>query len=368
MPTKVIKTASSNKKRRASKSPPKEKPPHLSQTTSFDSDDEETEWVDTLEVVPSSQSKKAKIQPSDVEKKGELLVEEEAGKQSPPPSSPPPEEEGENPPAVPAKEGQQPPADEGGAEAAPPAAVEAPSVAGGAPPAVERAPAPPAVAGNAPPAQGPLEFRSFASPVRNGANPYYIHFQLVNRRLVSFYLSRSRFGNAKTYATHLLRTAVQKNEAWIRRFNVSDDDFYLHVDGVPQPHYPGARYNKRCFLIDGLFNFRSEQEFIDFVRPIAETIIQNLNKKLNHDSKVAVPPTDLELIKILDDSVLADVIGVDAACEKLLGVLGEDYEASKFDANKDVVYSFFKAGSIPRRIGAILGCSESDMEEQPIYN
>ena len=49
--------------------------------------------------------------------------------------------------------------------------------------------------------------RSFSSPTtkRREANPYYIHFILVNRTLVAFYFSRSRFGNDKTYANYVMR-------------------------------------------------------------------------------------------------------------------------------------------------------------------
>ena len=360
MPTKIVKTVTPhpNKKRRASRSPKNQ----TAVASQPDSDDEETEFEwngDALptspDLIPTSPSKKkAKIQPSDDKENKDPQEEEQE------------EDDGADPPEE--KEGEDPPAAEESAEEAPAVAAAAAAAAEEGAEEVPALVAAAAGAEEAPAVEAPVVFRSFASPVRNGSNPYYVHFQLVNRKLVSFYLSRSRFGNAKTYANHVIRTAVQKSEAWIRPFNISDDDFFLHVDGELQPHFPGSRYNKRCFMMDGIFDFKSEQEFITFVRPIALKICEEVNKRLNHDSKISVPQNDLELIRIMDDSVMSDVIGMDSACEKLLAVLGESYEPSKFEKNRELIYSFFRAGSIPRRVGAILGCSESDMEEAPVYN
>jgi len=69
-----------------------------------------------------------------------------------------------------------------------------------------------------------------------------------------------------------------------------------------------------------------------------------------------------------NDGVSADIAGESAACKKLIGVLGEDYNPEEFEDNEEIVYSFFKPGSIPNHhIGKLLGCSASDMQDQPIY-
>jgi len=66
--------------------------------------------------------------------------------------------------------------------------------------------------------------------------------------------------------------------------------------------------------------------------------------------------------------VFANVAGESAACEKLIAALGEDYNPEEFEDNEEIVYSLFKSpGRIPYHIGKLLGCSASDMQEQPIY-
>ena len=210
-------------------------------------------------------------------------------------------------------------------------------------------------------------FKSIKSPSKKGSYPLLIRFLFVNDKLVCFYFDREKYGNNKTYANHLLRQAILKEVDWLSDFNLSADEFFLHVDGVPQKHYPGAKYNKRLFLLDGLYVFDNFEGLVAFVRPLATIIVEELNKRLNKDSRVTLPSSDDELIKVMDDSVFADVAGDNAACEKLIDVLGEDYTPDEFNEHSSTIYSFFKPGNIPNHIGKLLGCSASDMKEEAIY-
>lgn len=213
-----------------------------------------------------------------------------------------------------------------------------------------------------------VSFKTFRSPNKSGANPYNISFILVKGMLVGFYFTRAKFGTNKTYANHLMRQSILKGESWVAPLNVSEDEFFFHIDGVAQKHFPGCQYNKRLFLLEGAYDFDSTEEFTAFVRPLAGVIAREMNKRLNVDSQLSVPLKDEDLVQVLEDGVFADVAGKDAACEKLVSVLGEDYDPTEFEDNKELIYSFFRPGTIPNHIGKLLGCSASDMQAEPIYN
>ena len=212
--------------------------------------------------------------------------------------------------------------------------------------------------------------RSFSSPKKKkkDSNPYNIHFVLVNRKLFFFYFSRERFGNDRTYANHLMKQATLRRPPWVDAHNISDDELFYHINGVIQKHFDGSRYNKRLFFINEELTFETNEEFAAFARPIAKDIETNLNQELNKDSRVSVPASDSDLIQVLDDGVFADIAGREGAMVKLLDILGEDYKTSDFNDNTDLIYTFFRPGQIPRAIGPILGASEADMVERPIYN
>src|SRR5210317_817057 len=157
--------------------------------------------------------------------------------------------------------------------------------------------------GEKPPSIVPkVVFKSINSPSKKGRNPLLIRFLFVNDKLVCFYFNCEKYGNNKTHANHLLE--ILKEVDWLSDFNLSADEFFLHVDGgVPQKHYPGAKYNKRLFLLDRLYNFDNFEELVAFVRPLAMIIVEELNKRLNKDSRVTLPSSNKELIKAMDDSV-----------------------------------------------------------------
>ena len=214
-----------------------------------------------------------------------------------------------------------------------------------------------------------VSFKSFSSPLKkNSANPYYVRFVFIANRLVAFYLSRARYGTNKTYANHLIRMAILRDKPWVLRLNISEDEFFLHEEGRMVPHFPGSKYNKRLFLLDGAYNFSTQEEFAKFARPVANLIATKLNVKLNIDSKVSVPPKDNELTLVCEDQVFSDFAGTSACCEKVASIVGDDHDPADFESVSDIVYAFFKPGSIPRALGPIIGCNESDMEEKAIYN
>lgn len=217
-----------------------------------------------------------------------------------------------------------------------------------------------------------VEVMNFSSPLKGkkSSNPYYIHFMLVKQTLVAFYFSRARYGTNKTYANHLMMTLAGKNPppVWVTELNVSSDEFHLHVNGVIQPHYNGSKYHKRLFMLDGAYKFKDRQAFVTFAREKAVAIEANLNLNLGSDSKVSVPEKDEDLVELKHDAVFADVAGRNAAGDKLVSILGEEYDPNDFEDYRDLCYAFFKPGTFPSHIGRIVGCSEADIEEPAIYN
>jgi len=213
-----------------------------------------------------------------------------------------------------------------------------------------------------------VAFKSFfKSPEKKKNNPYWIRFHYLSEKMICMHFQRARFCNNKTYANHILRKDIMNNSTWLSEINFSDDEFFLYENNVVQKDYPGSKYNKRLYLLNGIYSFDNKQEVIAFVRSIANIIAKNLNNRLTQDSQVSVPPSDDVLLDIKNDGVFADVAGESAACEKLIAVLGDDYDPEDFEDSEKVIYSFFKPGSIPNHIGKLLGCSASDMQDQPIY-
>ena len=166
-----------------------------------------------------------------------------------------------------------------------------------------------------------------------------------------------------------MRQMTQTRPPWVDEHAISADEFFYHVNGEIQPHFEGHRYNKRLFFIDAAYDFETNEQFKLFARSVAVAVERNINVRLNRDSRITVPDSDDTLVQIMDDSVFADVAGRSAALEKLLMILGENYDKeTQFEENADLIYSFFRRGSIPRDVGILLGAPPADMEEPPIYN
>jgi len=87
------------------------------------------------------------------------------------------------------------------------------------------------------------------------------------------------------------------NSTWLSEINFSDDELFRYENNVVQKDYPGSKYNKRLFLLNGIYSFDNKQEVIAFVRSIANIITKALNNRLTQDSQVSVPPSDDVLLQ-----------------------------------------------------------------------
>ena len=96
---------------------------------------------------------------------------------------------------------------------------------------------------------------------------------------------------------HLLRKEIMNNCTWLSKINFLDDEFFLYENNVVQKDYPGSKYNKRLFLLNGIYSFDNKQEVIAFVRSIVNIIAKALNNHPTFDSQVSVPPSDDVLLQ-----------------------------------------------------------------------
>ena len=143
-----------------------------------------------------------------------------------------------------------------------------------------------------------VAFKSFLkSPEKKKNNPYWICFQYLSEKMSCMHFQRARFDNNKTYANHLLQKEIMNNSTWLSEINFSDDELFRYENNVVQKDYPGSKYNKRLFLLNGIYSFDNKQEVIAFVRSIANIIAKALNNCLTQDSQVSVPPSDDVLLQ-----------------------------------------------------------------------
>lgn len=210
---------------------------------------------------------------------------------------------------------------------------------------------------------------AFGSPVKAKkpvANDYHIVFlRFADDKLVGCHLQRKVMKTSQTWASYLLFQRCSKKDKWCTELGLSPLQYYYHEDGKPVKSSPGQNYHERFYFFEHVFEFGSDEEFIEFCRETGRTIADHINPlvKFKIDQKITVPTLDSELVHYRPDDVLSDVVGVDAACQTLVAALGADYSgtAAEFAENQAFIYSIFHPGKIPREMATFLGCSASDI-------